>query len=61
MKFNKTTLILMIASFLAIQAFGQTEQQRKNIIKDYDLELLQDLSIQFEETYQREKQMEVGS
>lgn len=56
MKFNKTTLIAVIIAFVAIQAFGQTDQQRKNIVKDYDLETLDELSNQFEETYQREKQ-----
>lgn len=56
MKFNKTTFILAIATFLAIQAFGQTAQQRRNITKDYDFKALDEISNRFEETYQREKQ-----
>ncbi|HLS31238.1 MAG TPA: S8 family serine peptidase, partial [Flavobacteriaceae bacterium] len=55
MKINKTIFILLITMFLAIQAFGQTKQQRKNIIKDYDLKTLNALSQQLERAYEREK------
>src|SRR5690625_36091 len=53
---NKITLTFFIIGLLTVQVFSQTEQQRKQITKDYDLKLLEKLTQEAEEKFQRERQ-----
>lgn len=56
MKLKRFNLMLLFCAGMTVQAFSQTAEQRNNIIKDYDQKTLSQMTQEFADQFEKEKQ-----